>query len=290
MTSIHKAALSGFSSASQYDTHRPSYPQSAVSALLSALKVSGMQGARIIDLAAGTGKFTELLAARDEGFEIVALEPHDGMREELVRKQLRGVTVGKGTAEDMGVEEQWADAVIIAQAFHWFAHDAALREIYKSLVPGGSLGLIWNIEDYNAPKSWQPTTEWEAKMKDIVWSFDDSQPRFRHEKWREVFEKQLSTTPFGIQSADPLFSLPLGEQSEKFTYWLTAEAVWQRFHSLSQISVLEGEELTDTRRKVFEALEGPDVEKIEKGEVALHGHTTWAFSSAIPGAPLKEGG
>ena len=65
-------------------------------------------------------------------------------------------------------------------------------------------------------------------MKDVVWSFDDSQPRFRHEKWREVFEKQLSTTPFGIQSSDPLFSLPLGEQSEKFTYWLTAEAVWQR--------------------------------------------------------------
>ena len=115
MTSIHKAALSGFSSASRYDTHRPSYPPSAVSALLSALKISGVQGARIIDLAAGTGKFTELLAARDEEYEIWALEPHDGMREELVRKQLRGVTVGKGSAEDMGVEEQWADAVISAQ-------------------------------------------------------------------------------------------------------------------------------------------------------------------------------
>ncbi|KAL8795768.1 MAG: hypothetical protein Q9195_001820 [Heterodermia aff. obscurata] len=203
MTSIHKAALSGFSSASKYDTHRPSYPQSAVSALLSALKISGVQGARIIDLAAGTGKFTELLAAREEGYEILALEPHDGMREELVRKQLRGVTVGKGVAEDMGVEEQWADAVISAQ------------------------GLLMSAQD-NAPKSWPPTTEWEAKMKDIMWSFDDSQPRFRHEKWRDVFEKQLSTTPFSIQSADPLFSLPLGEQSEKFTYWLTPEAVWQR--------------------------------------------------------------
>ena len=45
-----------------------------------------------------------------------------------------------------------------------------------------------------------------------------------------------------------------------------------------------------TRRKVIEALEGPDVEKTEKGEVALHGHTVWAFSTAIPGAPLKEGG
>lgn len=85
-------------------------------------------------------------------------------------------------------------------------------------------------------------------MKDIMWSFDDSQPRFRHEKWREVFERQLSTTPFSIQSADPLFSLPLGEQSEKFTYWLKAEAVWDRFHSLSQISVLEGEELTVSDR------------------------------------------
>ena len=115
MPSIHKAALCGFSSASRYDTHRPSYPQSAVSAFLSALKISGVQGARIIDLGAGTGKFTELLAAREEAYEILALEPHDGMRSELVRKQLRGVTVEKGSAEDMGVEEQWADAVISAQ-------------------------------------------------------------------------------------------------------------------------------------------------------------------------------
>ena len=80
-------------------------------------------------------------------------------------------------------------------------------------------------------------------MKDITWSFDDEQPRFRHEKWREVFDRQLSTTPLTIQSADPLFSLPLGENSEKFTYWLTPEAVWNRYHSLSQISVLEGQEL-----------------------------------------------
>ena len=132
--------------------------------------------------------------------------------------------------------------------------------MYKSLAPGGSLGLIWNIEDCsfldiedcvsvlivaqdNAPKSWPPTTKWEGEMKDVMWSFDDEQPRFRHEKWREVFDKQLSTTPFSIQSADPLFSLPLGENFEKFTYWLTPEAVWDRFYSLSQISVLEGEDL-----------------------------------------------
>ena len=104
-------------------------------------------------------------------------------------------------------------------------------------------GWLADTTQDNAPKAWSPTTDWEGKMKDIMWSFDDTQPRFRHEKWREVFDSQLSSTPFSIQSADPMFSLPLGENSEKFTYWLTPEAVWDRFRSLSQISVLTGQEL-----------------------------------------------
>ena len=84
-------------------------------------------------------------------------------------------------------------------------------------------------------------------MKDIMWSFEDQHPRFRHETWKEVFDKQLSTTPFTIQFADPLFSLPLGEDSVKFTYWLTREAVWERFHSISYIAVLEGQVLAVSR-------------------------------------------
>lgn len=115
MSSIHEAAARGFSAASTYDTHRPSYPQSAVSALLSALKISGVRGARIIDLGAGTGKFTEILAARDEEYETLAIEPHEGMRKQLVSKQLQGVTVGEQSAENLDVEHGWADAVICAQ-------------------------------------------------------------------------------------------------------------------------------------------------------------------------------
>jgi hypothetical protein len=52
-------------------------------------------------LAAGTGKFIEHLAARLENFKIIAVEPHDIMREELIKKRLQGVTVLNGTAEDM---------------------------------------------------------------------------------------------------------------------------------------------------------------------------------------------
>ncbi len=42
--------------------------------------------------------------------------------------------------------------------------------------------------------------------------------------------------------------------------------------------------------KVFAAMSGSEVEKNEKGEVAVHGRTIFCWTSSVPGAPLKEGG
>lgn len=115
-SSIPSASVKGFQDGSRYDQHRPSYPLEAVDSLLKHLQVAGLKGARIIDLAAGTGKFTELLANRHEQFEIIAMEPHDGMRVELEKKSLGGVRALKGEASSMkGVETQSVDAVIAAQ-------------------------------------------------------------------------------------------------------------------------------------------------------------------------------
>lgn len=72
-----------------------------------------------MDLGAGTGIFTEALAAREEGFEIVAVEPHADMRAVLEKRNLPGVKVVDGTAEDVPVESGWADAVFVAQV-RWF--------------------------------------------------------------------------------------------------------------------------------------------------------------------------
>ena len=79
--------------------------------------------------------------------------------------------------------------------------------------------------------SWKPTTQWEGKLKDITWSFGNEDVRFRHEQWRKIFEKQVESTPYSILAADPLFSLPLGEEYVEFTQWLSPEAVWDRYHS-----------------------------------------------------------
>jgi len=40
-------------------------------------------------------------------------------------------------------------------------------------------------------------------------------------------------------TADPFFSLPLGEDSVKWTVWLTKDAIWERFRTLSHIANLE---------------------------------------------------
>ncbi|CAD0111856.1 unnamed protein product, partial [Aureobasidium uvarum] len=281
---INPSAQNGFSNAALYDKHRPSFPAHSVSVLLDGVRVADSPQATVVDLAAGTGKFTELLADRDEGYEIIAIEPHADMRKVLEDKHLKGVSVQDGLSTDMKyLKDESVDAIIAAQAFHWFANLESLEEINRVLQPHGAFGVIWNIEDYNAPKSHAATTAWEQEIQDLILSFDDNQPRFRHEQWRKVFDAQLSSNPLSItSSAEPLFSLPLAENVEKWSVWLSEEALWDRLSTLSQIAVLEGEEKETVRDFVSKTLKGDDVQKNEKGEVELHGMTVAAWTTKIP--------
>ena len=114
---INPAATSGFASSTRYDAHRPSYPPASVDALLSALRLTNSPpGARVLELGAGTGKFSALLAARPERFEILSVEPHAEMRRVLEGKRLEQVTVVEGSAERLGaVEDGWAETCVVAQ-------------------------------------------------------------------------------------------------------------------------------------------------------------------------------
>ncbi len=115
MADLNETAKVGFSKSSAYDSHRPSYSASIVQFLLEQLQVAGKKHAKILDLAAGTGKFTEALAAREEEYEIIAVEPHEQMRGTLDQKGLRGVKVAAGSAESIPLKDEEVDAVICAQ-------------------------------------------------------------------------------------------------------------------------------------------------------------------------------
>lgn len=68
------------------------------------------------------------------------------------------------------------------------------------LKPNGGLGLIWNMEDYNSPRSLQVQTEWEEQLREVIWALDDGQPRFKSETWQSAFDNE---------AAEQLFRLPL---------------------------------------------------------------------------------
>ncbi len=111
---IPGVAQTGFAPAAAYDAHRPTYAKEAVEQFLKRLELVGVNGAKVADLAAGTGKFTEVLASRLEEYDIVAIEPHDGMRAELERKALPHVRVVKGTANDMAEIPDGSLACVVA--------------------------------------------------------------------------------------------------------------------------------------------------------------------------------
>jgi ubiquinone/menaquinone biosynthesis C-methylase UbiE len=125
-----------------YEKARPEYPAEAVDWLIPA-------GAKtVLDLGAGTGKFTRALAAR--GLEVIAVDPAPKMLAQL-SAALPSATVHEGTAEDIPVADASVDAVFAAQAWHWVDQDAALPQVARVLKPGGTLGLIWNIRDEREP-------------------------------------------------------------------------------------------------------------------------------------------
>lgn len=144
---INRAAADGFErGAGDYEQSRPSYPAAAVELVVDELAIG--PGRRVLDLAAGTGKFTRLL--EPTGAELVAVEPVAAMRAQL-QAALPAVSALDGTAEQIPLSDASVDVVVVAQAFHWFDAPLALAEVGRVLrvgdQPPSGLALIWNQQD-----------------------------------------------------------------------------------------------------------------------------------------------
>jgi SAM-dependent methyltransferase len=143
LSRIHPAAAVGFARAAEiYERARPSYPAEAVEWLAERCGIG--PGRKVVDVGAGTGKLTRLLPAT--GARVIAVEPIAEMR-----ALIEGVEVLDGTAEALPLAGGSVEAIVVAQAFHWFDHASALAEFHRVLVEDGMLGLIWNSRDLDDP-------------------------------------------------------------------------------------------------------------------------------------------
>lgn len=79
------------------------------------------------------------------GLHVTAMEPAENMRRKL-NEVLPLVPCLPGTSWDILVEDESLDAVVIAQAFHWFDVIQTLRELYRVLKQNGYCILAWNLE------------------------------------------------------------------------------------------------------------------------------------------------
>jgi SAM-dependent methyltransferase len=210
---VHEVAQAGFSDPSDYEAARPSYPADAVAWFAEQLRLG--PGTRLVDLAAGTGKLTRLLAPTQA--DIVAVEPVAGMRETF-RAVLPTVALLAATAEALPFADASLDAISVAQAWHWFDHDRAIAEAARALQPGGALGLVWNARDRSV--------EW----VDQIWTIMDR------------VEKRAPWRDHGRRRDDSLRNQPGFGPVREATFFhvqeLTPEGVCRRVASVSHVAVL----------------------------------------------------
>jgi SAM-dependent methyltransferase len=128
--------------AAAYERGRPGYPDEAVRWAV------GRNSGTVLDLGAGTGKLTRTLAAL--GYDTIAVEPDDAMRA-VIRETSPSTRALSGWAELIPLPAASVDAVVVAQAWHWFDHARAAAEVARVVRPGGHVALLYNIRDERIP-------------------------------------------------------------------------------------------------------------------------------------------
>jgi SAM-dependent methyltransferase len=226
--SVHRSARGYDVAADVYERVRPGYTAAAMAWLAELLDLRS--GRTVLDLAAGTGKLTSRLVTT--GARVIAVEQSDGMLA-VLRERVPDAEVLAGTAQEIPLEDSSVDAVTVAQAFHWFANDAALAEIHRVLRPGGALALVWNRRDLTDPAH--------AVLEAALAPWKGDTPRHRDVGWERVLDASPLFEPLASEEVPNDHELPPGGLEERAvsTSFIAALPEATRHDALAEVRAFE---------------------------------------------------
>jgi ubiquinone/menaquinone biosynthesis C-methylase UbiE len=122
-----------------YARYRPGYPPALLDWVI---REAGLaHGDRVADIGCGTGIASRLLA--EHGLRVVGVDPNADMLREAAAHG--GASYLRARAEATGLADASVRLVVLAQALHWLALEAALTELGRVLAPGGRLAVFYNL-------------------------------------------------------------------------------------------------------------------------------------------------
>jgi SAM-dependent methyltransferase len=225
LSAASELGLSFGNLAETYHRVRPPYSQTLLDRAQEALELDA--GARVLDLAAGTGRLTEELRRRFA--DVVAVEP-----DERMRAVHRGALAGSAEAIPLGGAS--VDAVFVGEAFHWFDPEAAIPELARVLRPGGGLAIVsthwWETEP--------PLPDAALQLLSEPW--ERSQPQ-RRPPWDDAF------------AASPFEPLRYERADDELT--VDVEKLLTLYSTTSSLAALPSEERGVLFERVRPLLAGP---------------------------------
>lgn len=154
-----------------YDAARPSMPKYPIEVITNYL---GKNPDIVVDLGCGTGLSTFVW----QGFcnLVVGVEPSVDMLAVAQKKQRDGVLFKQAFAQDTGLENSFADAVVCSQSFHWMEPTQTLKEINRILKTNGVFAAI--------DCDWPPVCNWQAEK-----AYEDLFNQVSHIEEKEGFDR-----------------------------------------------------------------------------------------------------
>lgn len=209
--SVHLIAATGFTSegAALYNKGRPDYEPEHVVRVLElagvAAMVAGPDGLfpaqPIVELAAGTGKFTRPLLARLRELcpagcrpNLICVEPTTFSAALADLVEAGDIQLVTASADSMpSIPAASASVVIAAQALHWFSTAASFAEISRIMAPAATFIAIWNGRDRDnrlqAGGAGAPAPGWVVRHEAIVdAAYHEGTPRYQSREWERALQ------------------------------------------------------------------------------------------------------